>query len=290
MIRRDVEQRTQSPEAADIMTSEEGQTVLVTGVSSGIGRASATLLAQSGYRVYGTVRARTPESEISGVTLVELDIRDENSVRSAVQNILQKEKRIDALVNNAGLALTGSIEETTVQQAEDLFDTNVLGLVRVTQAVLPNMRERRSGRIVNIGSIVGVVPAPFMGLYSASKHAVEGYTESLDHEVRAFGIRAVVIEPGFTRTKLGSNALVAQGTIADYDEIRQRVARAIEVQFNKGVEPVQVAQAVLAALRATNPKHRYPVGREGAMLSFLRRFMPAALFDWGLRRQFMLDG
>src|ERR1700730_15015711 len=117
MIRRDVEQRTQSPEAADIMTSEEGQTVLMTGVSSGIGRASAALLAQSGYRVYGTVRARTPQSEISGVTLVELDIRDENSVRSAVQNILQKEKRIDALVNNAGLALTGSIEETTVQQA-----------------------------------------------------------------------------------------------------------------------------------------------------------------------------
>jgi hypothetical protein len=100
----------------------------------------------------------------------------------------------------------------------------------------------------------------------------------------------VVIEPGFTRTKLASNALVAEGTIGDYNAIRQRVARAIEVQFNKGVQPIQVAQAVLMALRAKDPKHRYPVGRESAILSLLRRFMPSAVFDLGLRRQFMLDG
>jgi NAD(P)-dependent dehydrogenase (short-subunit alcohol dehydrogenase family) len=272
------------------MNSKMCEVALVTGVSSGIGRATAALLAESGYRVYGSVRTITPQSEISGVTLVELDVKDDNSVRSAVQSILQKEQRIDALVNNAGLALTGSIEETTIEDASNLFDTNVLGVVRVTQAVLPNMRERRAGRIVNIGSVAGLVPAPFMGLYSASKHALEGYTESLDHEIRSFGIRAVVVEPGFTRTRLASNALVAKNKISDYDDVRRRVDRAIEVQFNNGVEPGEVAQAVLIALQVKAPKHRYPVGREGMMLSFLRRFMPTKVFDWGLRRQFMLDG
>ena len=112
----------------------------------------------------------------------------------------------------------------------------------------------------------------------------------MDHEIRSFGIRAVVVEPGFTRTGLASNALVAKKKISDYDDVRRRVDRAIEVQFNNGVEPGEVAQAVLIALQVKAPKHRYPVGREGMMISFLRRFMPTKVFDWGLRRQFMLDG
>ena len=271
------------------MNSASQVVVLVTGVSSGIGQATAKLLSQSGYRVYGTVRKITPESEMAGVTLIALDIRDEASVRAGVQGVLQKEGRLDALVNNAGLALTGSIEETTIEQASDLFDTNVLGLVRVTQAVLPAMRQQKSGRIVNIGSIVGLVPAPFMGLYAATKHAVEGYTESLDHEVRSFGIRAVVVEPGFTRTKIASNSLIAKGSITDYAAIRTRVERAIETEIQKGAEPIDVARKVLAALRAPHPKHRYPVGAASAFLSVIRRLAPAAIFDMGLRKQFKMD-
>jgi NAD(P)-dependent dehydrogenase (short-subunit alcohol dehydrogenase family) len=264
--------------------------VLVTGVSSGIGRATAQLLAQSGYRVYGTVRKIVPEAEMPGVALLALDLRNEASAEAAVQSLLEKEGRVDALVNNAGMAVTGSIEETTIEQASDLFDTNVLGLVRVTKAVLPAMRAQRSGRIVNIGSIVGIIPAPFMGLYCASKHAVEGYSESLDHEIRSFGIRVSVIEPGFTRTRLATNALTANSRIADYREIHDRVERAFNEQFNKGVEPIEVARVVLAALRAGNPRHRYPVGRASAMLSLLRRFAPAGALDRGLRQQFRLDG
>lgn len=272
------------------MNAEQPQIALVTGVSSGIGRATAQLLAQSGYRVYGTVRKISAEAEMPGVTLLALDLRDEATVEAAVRSLIDKEKRIDALVNNAGITLLGGIEETTIDQARDLFDTNVLGLLRVTKAVLPAMRAQRSGRIVNIGSIVGVIPAPFMGIYSTSKHAVEGFAESLDHEVRSFGIRVSVIEPGFTRTKLASNSLTAGDRIADYGEIRSRFERALEEQFNRGAAPLEVAHAVLTALRATNPRHRYPVGRGAALLTLLRRFAPAGVFDRGLRQQFHLDG
>jgi NAD(P)-dependent dehydrogenase (short-subunit alcohol dehydrogenase family) len=271
------------------MSPQTPPVALVTGVSSGIGKATADLLSRSGYRVYGTVRKVTPEAEAPGVSLVTLDVRDQASVRACVQGVIERETRIDALVNNAGLALTGSIEETTIEQARELFETNVLGLICVTLAVLPTMRRQKAGRIVNIGSIVGLMPAPFMGLYAATKHAVEGCTESLDHEVRSFGIRASVVEPSFTRTKIASNALSVKSTIAAYDEMRGRAERAITEQINNGADPIDVARTVLVALRAKHPKHRYAVGAAGAMLSTIRRFAPAALFDWGMRKQFNLD-
>src|SRR5713101_6824654 len=174
---------------------------LVTGVSSGIGRATATLLAVRGFRVFGTMRRPSETNGRPGdVEVVPLDVRDEESVRSCLRTVLDQAGRIDALVNNAGYALIGALEETSIEDARDLFETNFFGVLRVTQALLPIMRGQQHGRIVNIGSVVGFLPEPYQGIYSASKHALEGYSESLDHEVRQFGIRVSVIEPGFMRT------------------------------------------------------------------------------------------
>jgi len=141
------------------MTASLHRVVLVTGVSSGIGRATAALLAASGYRVYGSVRVIKPEAELAGVALVRFDVRDGIAIQTAVQSILQREQHIDAVVNNAGLALIGTVEETDIAQAQDLFDINFFGVARVIQAVLPSMRQRRSGRIINIGWLWATYPA-----------------------------------------------------------------------------------------------------------------------------------
>lgn len=173
--------------------------VLITGVSSGIGRATAAKFALRGCRVFGTVRNLAKAQPIPGVELVEMDIRDQASVQQGIQTIIAQAKRIDVLVNSAGVTLLGATEETSIAEAQALFDTNVFGILRTTQAALPHMRAQRSGRIINISSVLGFLPAPYMGLYSASKHAVEGMSETLDHEVRKFGIRVVLVEPSFTR-------------------------------------------------------------------------------------------
>ena len=144
-----------------------------------------------------------------------LDVRDDESVKRGVEEILAKTGRIDVLVNNAGSSIVGAIEETDAAQARDLFDVNFFGAVGVTRAVLPTMRAQRSGRIVFVSSVLGFLSAPYMGFYAASKHAIEGYAESLDHEVRGLGIRAILVEPTFMKTRLDRNAAVAAQTIGD---------------------------------------------------------------------------
>jgi NAD(P)-dependent dehydrogenase (short-subunit alcohol dehydrogenase family) len=191
--------------------------IFVTGVSSGIGRATATQFVKLGCKVFGSVRDIKEAQYIPGVELVEMDLRDEASVKRAVEVIIRNAKRIDVLVNSAGGTMVGSIEETSVIEAQALFDTNVFGTLRATQAVLPHMRQQRSGRIVNVSSVLGFLPAPYMGLYSASKHAIEGMSETLDHEVRNFGVRVVLVEPSYTKTNLDLNAPQAASPISAYD-------------------------------------------------------------------------
>ena len=157
---------------------------MVTGVSSGIGREIAQLLAERGARVFGTVRDPKSAKPIHGVEIVRMDVTDDASVSEAVQSIVQKAGPVQLLVNNAGYSLTGALEETSIDEARQQFETNFFGVLRVTNAVLPGMRQAGYGRIVNISSVVGFLPAPYMGIYAASKHAVEGYTETLDHEVQ----------------------------------------------------------------------------------------------------------
>lgn len=261
--------------------------VVITGVSSGIGRVTAQKFAQRGCRVFGTVRNTATAQPIPGVELVEMDVRDDASVQRGVAAVIGRTGRIDVLVNNAGGTLLGAVEETSVAEAQSLFDTNVFGALRTIQAVLPHMRARRAGRIVNISSVLGFLPAPYMGLYSASKHAVEGLSESLDHEVRNFGIRVVLVEPSYTKTSLDTNAPEAAATIAAYDDQRATVVRAIANSVNGAPSPDGVAGAVLEAALGGWKMRRTPKG-EASLLSKLRRFMPAGPVDASLRKTFGL--
>ena len=258
---------------------------LVTGASSGIGRATALLLAQRDYKVYGTAR-RVPDIALTGVTMLALDVRDDASVRAAVKRILKEHGRIDLLVNNAGVGRIAAGEETTPEEALELFQTNVFGLMRVTNAVLPVMRERRAGRIVNISSVLGFLPAPYMSAYAASKHAVEGYTESLDHELRALRIRAVTVQPAFTRSNLAASEATREPVLIDYAAHVNAMRRLVKQSIVNGEEPDAVAEVVLRAAEAVDPKPRYTVGRRARSLSWLRKLVPAKVFARSLRKDF----
>lgn len=261
--------------------------VVVTGVSSGIGRVAAEKFAKRGCRVFGTVRDIAKAAPLSGIELIEMDVRDDASVKAGIQSIIDRAKRIDVLVNNAGTSMIGAVEETSTTEASSLFDTNVLSILRTAQAVLPHMRAQRGGRIVNVSSVLGFLPAPYMGLYSASKHAVEGLTETLDHEVRQFGIRATLVEPSFTRTNLDINAPRASSTIADYDRERALASSAVVSSVKGAPEPDGVANAIVEAALGAWRMRRTPAG-QASLLSKLRRFMPAGPVDASLRKSFGL--
>jgi NAD(P)-dependent dehydrogenase (short-subunit alcohol dehydrogenase family) len=260
-----------------------GNVTLVTGVSSGIGREIAQFLAQRGARVFGTARNPGSAKPIPGVEIVRLDVTDDSSVSEAIQGIVQKAGPVEILVNNAGYGLTGALEETTLAEARDQFETNFFGVLRVTNAVLPQMRQAGHGRIVNISSVVGFMPAPFMGMYTASKHAVEGYTETLDHEVRQFGVRAVLIEPYYTKSNINQNEKTARANLEAYAVHRKHMHALVAKGVQHGDEPQVVAEGVWRAVTAKSPRLRYPVG-QGVLLSRLRRFAPVALFDRAIRK------
>jgi NAD(P)-dependent dehydrogenase (short-subunit alcohol dehydrogenase family) len=233
------------------------------------------------------VRNSAKATSIPGVVLVEMDVRDEKSIKSGIQTIIAQAKRIDVLVNSAGVTLLGSTEETSIAEAQSLFDTNVLGVLRTTQAVLPHMREQGSGRIVNISSVLGFLPAPYMGLYSASKHAIEGMSETLDHEVRKFGVRVVLVEPSFTRTSLDINAPHVASKISAYDDERNSVLSVIEKTAKNSPDPDGVANTIVDAAMGPWKMRRTPKG-QASLLSKLRRFMPAGPVDASLRKTFGL--
>src|SRR6059058_3788287 len=261
---------------------------VVTGVSSGIGNATARALVARGYRVFGTARSEAsivPEK----VERVLLDVRDGESIQRGVDEVLAKAGHIDLLVNNAGGSLDGAFEETPLGQARDLFELNFFGAVRMTQAVLPAMRARKSGRIVFVSSVLGFLPAPFMGFYAASKHALEGLAESLDHETRTLGIRVALVEPGWTRTGIDSNGAAAARRVDDYGAARDRARELVRASVSAGDDPSVVAQTVLEAATAKKPRLRYPAGKRAGLLARLRRYLPAGVFDSAIRRQFRLD-
>jgi short-subunit dehydrogenase len=266
----------------------KNKTTLVTGVSSGIGREIAQLLAERGARVFGTVRKPQSTNPIRDVEIVRMEVTNDSSVTEAVHSIEQKAGPVQLLINNAGYSSTGALEETSIEEAKQQFETNFFGVLRVTNAVLPGMRQDGYGRIVNISSVLGFLPAPYMGIYAASKHALEGYTETLDHEVRTFGVRAVLVEPFLTKTKIGQNEKTAQICLKDYAGQRTRMSEVVHQGLEHGDDPRLVAEAVWNALTAESPRLRYPVGK-GVNLSRLRRFVPAGIFDRSFRKQFQLD-
>ncbi|ESY65599.1 MULTISPECIES: oxidoreductase [Mesorhizobium] len=257
---------------------------LVTGASSGIGRATADALLSAGYRVFGTSR-RTVSKQSGGVTMLTCDVTDDASVAKLVDDVLAKAGRIDLLVNNAGMGLFGGAEESSTAQAQALFDVNVFGVFRVTNAVLPAMRRQGKGRIVNLSSVQGFIPAPYFALYASTKHAIEGYSESLDHELRPFGIRVSVVEPAYTRTSFEDNLAAPDQLLDIYDSARSGMTVAVRKSMEKGDAPEVVAATVLAAAVDPAPKKRYAAGKMARQVSLLRRFVPAFAFDKSLRRQ-----
>jgi NAD(P)-dependent dehydrogenase (short-subunit alcohol dehydrogenase family) len=261
---------------------------LVTGASSGIGAATARRLAQAGYTVYGTSR-RGAQAGGHGHAMLALDVTSDASVAAAVAAVMQAEGRIDLLVNNAGFGVApAGAEESSIEQAQAIFDTNFFGVVRMTRAVLPHMRAQGGGRILNIGSVLGFLPMPYGALYAATKHAIEGYTESLDHEVRGWNIRASVIEPAYTKTTFEANLLPPDAPLAAYETVRTGITRRL-LDIMAGAEgPDVVAGTVLAAAEAPRPQLRYTSGPLAARLRLMRRFLPAALMDGGLRKDLRL--
>jgi short-subunit dehydrogenase len=193
------------------------------------------------------------------------------------------------LVNNAGFGTApAGAEESSIEQAKKIFETNFFGLVRMTRAVVPQMRLKGSGRIINISSVLGFLPMPYAALYAASKHAVEGYSESLDHELRTRGIRVSTITPAFTRTQFESNALAADAPLADYGKVRAHLDAVMKELFAKAEDPAVVAETVLLAATANRPKLRYTAGKQAKVLSLLRAFAPASAVDAGIRKNLRL--
>src|SRR5213593_3583659 len=266
-----------------------GSIALVTGASSGIGEATAKRLATAGYKVYGTSR-RGAQSGQRSFAMLPLDVTSDESVEAAVKELVRREGRIDLLVNNAGFGVApAGAEESSIDQAKAIFETNFFGLIRMTRAVVPHMRRQGNGRIINIGSVLGFLPMPYGALYAATKHAVEGYSESLDHELRTRGIRVSVIEPAYTKTQFDANFLAPDSKLDEYREARAGVARRVN-EIMATAEPAGVvADTVLEAAIADRPKLRYVAGGLANRLRFLRRFAPAGLVDAGIRKDLRLD-
>jgi NAD(P)-dependent dehydrogenase (short-subunit alcohol dehydrogenase family) len=285
-----IEQLT-STESENGMSGNQEQearpVAIVTGASGGIGEASARALHAAGYRVFGTSR-RPPATTSSGIEYLACDVTSDESVKAAVSEVLSKTGRIDLLVNNAGVGLIAGAEESSLEQAKSLFDVNLFGVIRMTNAVLPTMRRKRAGRIVNLSSVMGLIPAPFMALYSASKHALEGYSESLDHEIRGSSIRVVLVEPAYTRTSFEGNVYQADQQLDVYQSARTNAEGVMRDGMKTADTPELVASAVVKASTDTNPHPRYAAGRAARQVSLLRRFVPASAFDKSLRKQMRL--
>src|SRR5215210_2185878 len=226
---------------------------LVTGASSGIGEATAERLARAGYKVYGTSR-RGAQAAQRSFAMLPLDVTNDASVEAAVGEVMRLEGRIDLLVNNAGFGVApGGAEESSIEQARSIFDTNFFGLIRMTRAVVPHMRAQGSGRIINIGSVLGFLPMPYGALYAATKHAIEGYSESLDHELRTRGIRVSVVEPAYTKTPFDANFLEPDSTLEEYREIRAALGTRLKEIMAAADRPGVVADVVLQAASAARP-------------------------------------
>lgn len=263
-----------------------GKVVVITGASSGIGRATAQLFADEGFRVFGASRRKCPNP--SGVVTLESDVRSDPSVERCVAEVLARAGHVDVLVNNAGMMHMGIAEETIMEDARAVFDTNFFSLVRMTNAVLPSMRARRQGRIINVGSLAAWVRESGEAFYSASKHAMAGYTEALRHELWPLGIHVSLVEPAAFKTGVLQAASSMEGTIRDYDISRQAARDTMQEVLKNGGEPRNVARVILKIARARSPRLRYTAGIEAHWLPYLKVLLPQRLIDSALRRGFCL--
>jgi NAD(P)-dependent dehydrogenase (short-subunit alcohol dehydrogenase family) len=257
---------------------------LVTGSSSGIGAAIASQLARDGYRVFGgSRRAESP----AGTEALTLDVCSDDSVRACISAVIERGGRIDVLVNNAGQLIAGAIEELTLEQARSQFETNFFGVARTVLAVLPHMRAQRSGKIITLSSLAGLVPVPFWGYYNASKFAVEGYCETLCAELKPFGISVSMVEPGAIGTSLFAQP---QATKMDaYTPWRDRALQTMKNFETKAPTPEVVARAVGGIVAKAHPPLRTLVTTEAHAFTTMRRLLPGGMFESLVRFGFALD-
>ncbi|MEV5721119.1 oxidoreductase [Amycolatopsis mediterranei] len=261
-----------------------GPVVLVTGASSGIGRAATIALAGAGFRVIGTSRDTSRVTPPDGVTLLDLDVTSDESVSAVVGQVIERFGHIDVLVNNAGIGSAGAAEESSAAEDQRVFDVNVFGLIRMTKAVLPHMRARGRGRVVNVSSVAGFAPQPFMAAYVASKHAVEGYSESLDHEVREHGVRVLRVLPGPVNTPFDDNLVRARTPLPVYARRVRIFDEVMTETMRGGDDPAVIAKAIVTAATDPKPKLRYLAGSTAARVATLRRLVPARAFDRSIRK------
>ena len=282
------------------MASRARETVLVTGCSSGIGRATAERLAQ-GRTVYATARRLDSIRDLEGrgCRLLELDVTDEESMRAAVAKVEEAEGAVDVLVNNAGYSQSGAVEGVSPDDVRRQFDTNVFGLIRMSQLVLPGMRRKGSGRIVNIGSMGGKLTFPGGGLYHATKYAVEAISDALRFEVAGLGIAVILIEPGLIRTRFGETAVGSigggEGDGGPYAKFNREVARATKDVYEGrlsrfGAGPEAVATTIERAIGSRRPRARYPVTASARLFMAQRRLMPDRLWDAAMATRFPRPG
>jgi NAD(P)-dependent dehydrogenase (short-subunit alcohol dehydrogenase family) len=268
------------------------QIALITGSSSGIGFETSLLLARNGIYTYATMRNLSKSQEILDIAKKEclplkvftLDVTDEKSTQKAIDMVMYEQNRIDVIVNNAGYSLVGALEQISMDEIKEEFETNFFGIIELIQKVLPQMRKQRSGRIINVSSLAGRIGLPLASAYVSSKFALEGLSESLKYEVQDFGICVILIEPGVIKTNFIKNLKIGKQVItfkngdvttssADlpYAEITQKRISAFKPRFEKGSSPKEVADTILEAVTSDKPKFRYIVGQDASKLMEIRK-------------------
>ena len=265
--------------------SDNSKVILITGTSSGIGKASAENLVNQGHIVYGTSRYPGSYPKPNDYKILQMDVTEVDSVQNAVNQIIKTEGKIDVLINNAGFGIAGAIEHTSIGKAKEQFETNFFGTVRLIKSVLPIMHKQDSGLIINISSIGGLMGLPYQGMYSASKFAVEGFTESLYKELRSSNINVVLVEPGDFKTSFTEKRESSKNAIQS--DAFQKTLNIIENDENSGQDPIMIGKLLNKIIDKSNPRSRYIVGAFDQKLAvFLKRILPTRLFDWIIMKHY----
>jgi short-subunit dehydrogenase len=248
------------------------QTILVTGASSGFGLLIANKLHENGHEVIGT--SRNPEKYLGKFPfkLLELDIADDDSISAFGKKLFGQAKQLDVLINNAGYLVTGLAEETPIETGKQQFETNFWGTVKLTNELLPYFRKQKKGKIITVGSLLGLASLPNVAYYAASKHALEGYFKALRFELNPFNIKVSMVEPSSFKTNIVNSATTAKGNIRDYDVFRQKINSYTKSQFGNAPGPEPVMNTVLRIINEKNPKYSHPVGKRSSMILTLQRF------------------
>lgn len=264
------------------------EVILVTGASSGIGLLMANRLHNEGFTVFGTSRNPGKHRNEVPFKLLSLDVTSDGSIRDCIDSLMSEVGTMDVLINNAGGLLAGSVEETTMDQAYKQFETNFWGSVKMTKAALPIMRAQRSGKIITISSLIGLIGVPFNSYYAASKHALEGFYKSLRLELRPFNIKVSVVEPGFFKTNIDQGAQYGNENISDYEHTRKKVFQFFSESLAKSPAPKPVADVVLKIVNEKNPRYNYPVGARTRLLPAMQ-FFSHNLFETGFLKRAGLE-